>query len=128
MTARLLRHAAAASLLLVIAACAQHLAAPRDFVVFFETDQAQITPEGQQVIVEIAGAARKNAPSKIVVAGRADGGTARDATLADQRATNVMHALADQGVPAASLEKQADAPPANQTGVAAHQVLVRLLP
>ena len=48
-------------------------------------------------------------PSKVVVGGRADGNTAHDATLADQRATAVMQALTQQGVPASKLEKEGKA-------------------
>jgi OOP family OmpA-OmpF porin len=96
--------------------------------VFFETDQAALTAEGQQLVVEIAANVRKLSPSKIVIAGHADGGTAHDAALADQRATTVMRALVDQGIPAPRLEKEADAPAPERTGFAAHQVVVRLLP
>jgi outer membrane protein OmpA-like peptidoglycan-associated protein len=113
---------------MALVACTQRLATPRDFTVFFETDQAALTAEGRQLVVEIAAKAHELNPSKIVVAGRADGGTAHDATLADERATTVMRALLDQGIPATSIEKQADAPPPDRSGVAAHQVIVRLLP
>jgi outer membrane protein OmpA-like peptidoglycan-associated protein len=114
--------------LVALAACSQRLAAPRDFIVFFETDQAALTVEGQQIVVEIAANARALSPSKIVVAGHADGGTAHDAALADQRATSVMRALIDQGISAPRIEKQADAPPPERSGFAAHQVVIRLLP
>jgi hypothetical protein len=118
---------AAFALAAFLAACA-HLDQPRDFLVFFDTDSATITPTAQQVIATAAARAHDTSASKILVAGRADGSTAHDATLADQRATAVMQALAQQGIPAAQIEKQPDAPPANQTGVAAHQVVVTLLP
>jgi outer membrane protein OmpA-like peptidoglycan-associated protein len=114
--------------LAALVACSQRLAAPRDFIVFFETDQAALTAEGQQLVVEIATNARELSPSKIVVAGRADGGTAHDAALADQRAAAVMRALIEQGISAPRIEKQADAPPPERSGFAAHQVVVRLLP
>jgi outer membrane protein OmpA-like peptidoglycan-associated protein len=114
--------------LMALAACTQRLAAPRDFTVYFETDEPVLTAEGQQLVGEIAAKARELHPSKIVVAGRADGGTAHDATLADGRATTVIRALLDRGIPATSIEKQADSPPPDRSGVAAHQVIVRLLP
>lgn len=118
---------AALALAAFLAACA-HLDQPRDFLVFFDTDSATITPTAQQVIATAATRAHDTSASKILVAGRADGATAHDATLADQRATAVMQALTQQGVPATQIEKQSDAPPPNQTGVAAHQVVITLLP
>jgi outer membrane protein OmpA-like peptidoglycan-associated protein len=121
------RHFILAGALLALAACAS-LDKPRDFIVFFQTDQATLTPEAQQVIADVAKQAKDVSPSKIVVAGRADGNTAHDATLADDRATIVMRALSDKGIPAEKLSKLADAPPAERTGVAAHQVVITLLP
>jgi outer membrane protein OmpA-like peptidoglycan-associated protein len=112
----------------LVAACTHRLESPREFVVFFETDQAALTPEAQQVIGQVADNARELHPSKIVIAGRADGGTAHDATLADQRAIAVMQKLTDDGLVASLLEKQSDAPRAGASGIAAHQVVIRLLP
>jgi hypothetical protein len=114
-------------LLALLTACA-HLDQPRDFVVYFETDSADLTPTARQVVATVATNAHDTSPSKILVAGRADGSTAHDATLADQRAAVVMQALSKQGIPATQIEKQADAPPANRVGVAAHQVIITLLP
>jgi hypothetical protein len=115
------------ALLALLTACA-HLEQPRDFIVYFETDSADLTPTAQQVVATAASRAHDRSASKILVAGRADGSTAHDATLADQRATVVMQALSSQGIPAAQIEKQSDAPPADRTGVAAHQVIITLLP
>lgn len=115
------------AILLALAACA-HLDQPRDYLVYFDNDSATLTPDGQRIVATIAAAAHDDSPSKILVAGRADGATAHDATLADQRATVVMQALAQQGIPANEVEKQPDAPPSGLTGVAAHQVVVTLLP
>jgi len=113
--------------LLALAACAAP-DQPRPFVVFFEKDSADLTPEAQDVIARAAASAHDVAHSKIAVAGLADGSTPHDATLADQRATAVMRALGAQGVPAGELVKQADAPPTGTTGVAAHKVVITLLP
>jgi outer membrane protein OmpA-like peptidoglycan-associated protein len=116
-------------LLTVLAACSgTKLEQPRSYLVYFDSDSATLTPDGQRVIGTIVTSIKDNSPSKVVVAGRADGSTAHDATLADQRAVAVMQALTQQGVAAGKLEKESDAPPSGITGVAAHQVAVTLLP
>lgn len=114
-------------LLTALAACA-HLDQPRNYLVYFDNDSAVLTADGQRIVTTIASTAHDVSPTKILVAGRADGSTAHDATLADQRATAVMQALTQQGVSAAKLEKQPDAPPSGLTGVATHEVVVTLLP
>jgi outer membrane protein OmpA-like peptidoglycan-associated protein len=111
-----------------LAACATRLDQPRDYVVYFDTDSATLTPDGQRIVGTAASAAHDLSASRILVAGRADGSTAHDAAIADQRATAIMQALAQQGIPAGKIEKQADAPPSGRTGVAAHQVVITLLP
>lgn len=110
-----------------LVACA-HLDQPRSYLVYFDTDSATLTADGQRIVTTIASAAGDVSASKILVSGRADGATPHDATLADQRATVVMQALAQHGVAAAKIEKQPDAPPSGLTGVAAHEVVVTLLP
>jgi outer membrane protein OmpA-like peptidoglycan-associated protein len=115
--------------LTALAACSgSSLQQPRSYVVYFDNDSATITADGQRVIGTIVTGIKDVSPSKVVISGRADGSTAHDATLADQRAVAVMQALTQQGVAASKLEKQADAPPSGVTGVAAHQVAVTLLP
>ena len=114
-------------LVATLGACA-HLDQPRNYLVYFDTDSATLTADGQRIVTTIVSTAHDVSPSKILVSGRADGSTAHDATLADQRATTVMQALTQQGVPADKLEKQPDAPPSGLTGVAAHEVVVTLLP
>jgi hypothetical protein len=117
------------ALLTVLAACSgTKLDQPRSYLVYFDTDSAALTQDGTRIVGTIVTAVNDVSPSKVVVGGRADGNTAHDATLADQRATAVMQALTQQGVPASKLEKEADAPPGGRTGVAAHQVVVTLLP
>jgi outer membrane protein OmpA-like peptidoglycan-associated protein len=115
-------------MLTALAACGSTLNQPRSYLVYFDNDSATLTPDGQRIVGTIVTGIKDNAPSKVVVAGRADGSTAHDATLADQRAVAVMQALTQQGVPASKLEKEADAPPSGINGVAAHQVVVTLLP
>jgi len=118
---------AAVALISAVAACT-HIDQPRDYLAYFDTDSATLTPDGQRIVGTVASAVHDLSPAKIVVAGRADGSTAHDATLADQRATTVVQALVQQGVPAGKIEKQADAPPSGRTGVAAHQVVITILP
>jgi hypothetical protein len=116
-------------LLAALAGCSgTKLDQPRSYLVYFDTDSAALTPDGTRIVGTIVDGVKDVSPSKVVVAGRADGNTAHDATLADQRAVAVMQALTQRGVAASKLEKEADAPPANRTGVAAHQVVVTLLP
>lgn len=128
MRTKLTSYLVAVALLITLTACARHLEQPRDYIVYFDTDSATLTPDGQRIVATAVSAAHDSSPSKILVAGRADGSTAHDATLADQRATAVMQALTQQGIAAGKLEKQPDAPPSSRTGVAAHQVVITLLP
>jgi outer membrane protein OmpA-like peptidoglycan-associated protein len=87
-----------------------------------------VTQEAHQVIANAATELRSHPPAKIVVEGHADGGTPADASLADQRAIAVIHALVDDGIDANKIEKLQGAPPAGETGVAAHQVIIRVVP
>lgn len=116
------------ALLAVLAACATKLEQPRSYLVYFDTDSAGLTQDGQRIVGTIIDAVKEVSPSKIAVAGRADGGTAHDAALADERAATVMQALTQKGVPAGKIEKMADVAPSGRSGVAAHQVVVTLLP
>ena len=116
------------SALAALAGCTNPPAEPRNFVVYFQSGDANVTPEAQQVVANAASAMRDRPPTKIVVEGHADGGTTTDARLADQRALAVIHALAEDGVDANSIEKLQGAPPTGQTGVAAHQVIIRFVP
>jgi len=116
------------AVLMVLAGCAGRPAEPRNFAVFFESDKASLTPEARLLVAQMAAAAHEMSPSKIIVEGRADGGTAHDATLADARASVVVRSLVEAGIDGKSIDKQPGAPPAGRTGVAAHEVIVRLLP
>jgi outer membrane protein OmpA-like peptidoglycan-associated protein len=114
--------------LALVAGCAQKPAEPQNFVVYFETGEATVTPVAQQVLATAAAASHEHTPSKIVVEGHADGGTTNDAALADKRALAVIHVLTDDGIDANRIEKAQGTPPAGETGVAAHQVIIRFVP
>jgi len=114
--------------LIVLAGCASRPTEPRDFIIFFETDKASLTPEALLLVAQMATTAQAMTPSKITVEGRADGGTAHDATLADERAATIMRALVVAGIDARIIDKRPSAPPPGTTGVAAHQVIVQFLP
>ncbi|HXQ51219.1 MAG TPA: OmpA family protein [Stellaceae bacterium] len=116
------------ALLLALGACAGRLSQPQNFVVFFPTNDATLTPQAHTLVTQIASARHDMNPSRVVVEGRADGGTPHDAELADQRARAVIQALVEAGVDPAAIAKEQGAPPVGDTGVAAHQVVVRFLP
>jgi outer membrane protein OmpA-like peptidoglycan-associated protein len=117
-----------AARLVALAGCAAHLREPRNYVVFFVSDSADLTNEAQQVVATIAAARTQLGPSRITVEGKADGGTPHDATLADERARVVSRALVAAGIDPAMISLQPSAPLPGITGVAAHQVTVRFLP
>ena len=117
-----------AAMLTTLTGCTHVDQQPRSYLVYFDTDSAILTADGQRVVATAASAAHDFSPSKVIVSGRADGSTAHDAALADQRATVVMQALGQQGVAGKDIEKQADAAPSGRTGVAAHEVVITLLP
>lgn len=116
-----------AAMLVALAACAP-MSGPRQLDVFFLTNEAVLTPDGQKVVTEAAKIAKEGKPSRIVVEGQADGGTPSDAALADKRAGTVVDALVAAGVGAGRITKVVSPAPAGVTGVAAHKVTVELLP
>ncbi len=111
-----------------LTACASPPPAPQNYVVFFLTDTVTLTPEAQQVLIEVETAARAQHPSRIIVEGHADGAMAHDATLADQRAQTVVHALIGAGIDPHGIENKPSASPPVFTGVATHQVVIHFLP
>ena len=57
-----------AAALVALTACAQ-MNGPRQLDVFFLTNDASLTPDGQKVVGEAAKVARESKPSRIVVEG-----------------------------------------------------------
>ena len=125
-------------LLALLAACTASPPAPmpppppKQFDIFFQVGSARLTPEGQQVVDTIVAAARDTKASSVVVEGEADGAAAKDAQLADQRATAVTNALKTAGVdPAKIAQHAALALPAQTdmaTHISTHKVMVQLVP
>jgi hypothetical protein len=76
-----------AALLIALAACAP-MSGPRHLDVFFLTNEASLTPDGQKVVTEAAKIAKEGKPSRIVVEGQADGGTPSDAATSMYRSTD----------------------------------------
>ena len=118
------------ALLAALAACTTaETTEPREFLVFFQTDNAELTPEAREVVDEAAAAVRDAGPSKIVVEGEADGHAARDGALANQRADTVVQALAATArVDSGAIEKGAHTVPRPVVPVAAHKVTVLVVP
>lgn len=127
-----MRPIAVAAVLALLAACATQAPAPRQFDVFFQVNEAKLTPEGEQIVANIVAAVRDSRPSQVVVEGQANGSSPRDAQLADQRATVVTTALKTAGVDAAKISQHAallrPAQPDAATHVATHKVTVQLVP
>jgi outer membrane protein OmpA-like peptidoglycan-associated protein len=105
---------------------------PKQFDVFFQLGSAKLTPEGQQVVDTVVAAIRDAKPSSVVVEGEADGSTAKDAQLADQRAAAVASALKAAGVDPSTIAQHATlAQPAQTdagTHIATHKVTLQLVP
>jgi outer membrane protein OmpA-like peptidoglycan-associated protein len=117
---------AAFAVTMMLVGCA--VSEPRQFVIFFGTDDDSLTPAAQQLVAEIAAAARDQHSAKMAVAGYGDGATARDAALGDRRATTVVRALAAAGVEPSSIEKRPAVAADQATGIPVHKVTVTLDP
>lgn len=84
--------------------------APRDYLVFFEFDRANLTPEAQSVLNQAAASAANGRPTNIDVTGHADraGSDAYNMRLSMQRAEAVANYLESQGVPRTAMQMQAE--------------------
>jgi hypothetical protein len=104
----------ALSILVVSGAAAQQSSAPLmtvaqaepgEFVVFFDTDEATLTPEGAQVVAQAAEAYQETGDARIVVTGHTDtaGSADYNLELSLRRAEMVAAELRRQGVPATDI-------------------------
>jgi hypothetical protein len=80
-------------------------AEPGEFVVFFDTDQATLTPEGARVVAQAAEAYQETGGARIVVTGHTDtaGSADYNLELSLRRAEMVAAELQRQGVPATDI-------------------------
>jgi outer membrane protein OmpA-like peptidoglycan-associated protein len=75
--------------------------APRQFVVYFEFDRSNLTPEGARVVADAAAAYKATSSARIAITGYTDlAGTQRyNLGLSKRRADTVRGALVQDGVP-----------------------------
>jgi hypothetical protein len=80
-------------------------AEPRQFTVFFETDQATLSPDAAQVVAEAARAYQQTGAAQIEVIGHTDtvGSAAYNLELSQHRAEVVADELIRRGVPATDI-------------------------
>ena len=78
----------------------------QSYVVFFDFDRADITPQAMQTIQQAAAAAKGGNRTSLSVTGHADrsGSDAYNMALSMRRANAVKDALVRQGIPAASMQ------------------------
>jgi OmpA-OmpF porin, OOP family len=78
----------------------------REYRVYFEFDRAEILPEAQQILLQIAALAKQSPDLKILLVGKADrsGGDAYNLQLSRRRADAVHDALTKAGVAKSRLE------------------------
>jgi OOP family OmpA-OmpF porin len=80
--------------------------APKEFIVFFGYDKANVTPEAQRVIEDAAFAAKEWGAASILIVGHTDsmGSSSYNQGLSLKRAGAVRHALEALGVPAGMIQ------------------------
>jgi len=78
---------------------------PRNFIIFFDWDKDNITPEAQAILEEAAQYAKQAGVARIVLTGHADrsGSTKYNEGLSMRRANNAMTNLIDLGIPGSAI-------------------------
>jgi OmpA-OmpF porin, OOP family len=78
----------------------------REFRVYFEFDKAELLPEAQQILQQVAAIAKQGSGLRIVLVGKADraGSDGYNLRLSKRRAEQVHNALLQDGVPASRIE------------------------
>lgn len=98
---------------------------PKAFVVYFQSGSAELTPEAQQIVAEIATAARNAEHPEITIEGVADRSDDHDLTA--RRTAAVGSALQADGVADATVTLRGADETANAHGIAARRVRVTLV-
>jgi outer membrane protein OmpA-like peptidoglycan-associated protein len=93
----------AAPLLLSLSGCANkadYAGIPMDYYVFFETNSAELTPDGYAIVQRAADAVAKLRPQSVIIAGYSDrvGSEAANHKVAAHRTALVQKTLVDLGV------------------------------
>jgi outer membrane protein OmpA-like peptidoglycan-associated protein len=80
-------------------------ARPSEYMVFFDWDKYNITPEAQRVITDAANYAKQSGAKQVRIVGHTDtsGSAAYNLKLSERRAQSVAAALERQGIPATSM-------------------------
>jgi hypothetical protein len=80
-------------------------AEPGEFLIWFETNQSTLTPEGLRVVAQAAEAYKQRGAARITVNGHTDtvGSAAYNLRLSESRADTVANELIREGVPAADI-------------------------
>ncbi len=99
------RDAYMAAIARVEAALAEVPAVPGAFLVFFDWNRANLTPEGAEIVDTAASAARSQGATRISVTGHTDtsGPAAYNFGLSQRRADTVKGAMINRGIPASSI-------------------------
>ena len=79
--------------------------APGEFLIWFDTNQSALTPEGLRVVEQAARAYQERGAARITVTGHTDtvGSAAYNLRLSESRADTVANELIREGVPAADI-------------------------
>lgn len=80
----------------------------KTFMVFFDFDKSNLTPEARQVVTEAVRTAKENGPVRIVVTGHTDtvGTHAYNQALSERRAMSVKNAMVAGGLEASMIVTQ----------------------
>jgi len=80
-------------------------AEPGEFLIWFDTNQSTLTPEGLRVVAQAAEAYRQRGAARITVTGHTDtvGSAAYNLRLSESRADTVANELIREGVPATDI-------------------------
>jgi outer membrane protein OmpA-like peptidoglycan-associated protein len=101
------------------------------FVIYFQNGSAELTPDAQRTVAEIASAANKARRSELTIEGTvartADAASGGDANVGARRARAVEDALRADGVAESAIDLRYNSVAPETKGVAARRVKVTLV-
>ena len=120
--------------MLALTGCAGELAQQAEskaFVIYFQNGSAELTPDAQRAVAEIASAAKKAERSELTIEGTAartaDAASGSDANVDARRVRAVEDALRAAGVAESTIDLRYTSMAAETKGVAARRVKVTLV-